>query len=342
MSTLIVFANNASSLLASGILSTDATLTVNSGDGSLFPAIAAGQIAVGTLEDTSGNIEVVHITAKTGDAMTILRAQESTAAAPFASGSRFELRVTAGILATLLQKTGSDTLSGTTAFTGILNMGSAGSIRGGELAGVAIRGAPAETDNQVLVPSGGGAATAGGSPLLTAANLVANLPAGVGVALTNMVVFWAGTSGSVPAGWHLCDGTAGTPDLRDQFILGAGGSLPSSGGSSSTTTGATSLSGLAVGGTSLTVDQLPPHNHMVFVGTDTLNGAGVGFAVSGVNGGAHYPGPHGTDANGHTETTGTGTPMVGNVHTHSLSGTTAHTHSYTLPPYRALFAIMKL
>ena len=28
----------------------------------------------------------------------------------------------------------------------------------------------------------------------------------------------------VPAGWALCDGTNGTPDLTDKFIVGAGGS----------------------------------------------------------------------------------------------------------------------
>lgn len=342
MSTLIVFSNNASSLLASGILATDTTCTVSAGSGVLFPAVAAGQIAVGTLEDTSGNIEVVHITSKTGDAFTMLRAQEGTTAAAFASGSRFELRVTAGVLATLLQKTGSDTLSGTTVFSGILNMGSAGSIRGGELAGTPIRGNPAETDNQIFVPPGGGAPTAGGSPILTAANLVANLPSGVGVALTNMVVFWAGTSGSIPAGWALCDGTAGTPDLRDQFIIGGGGSLPTSGGSSSTTTGATSLGGLVVGGHALTVPELPAHTHRYFgpgsVATFTGGGSGKGwdwgvaaiYQTNSPSGGA----PAQTQF---IENTGSGT-----AHDHPISGSTSHAHSYTLPPYRALFAIMKL
>lgn len=28
---------------------------------------------------------------------------------------------------------------------------------------------------------------------------------------------------SIPAGWHLCDGTSGTPDLRDKFVMGAAG-----------------------------------------------------------------------------------------------------------------------
>lgn len=35
-----------------------------------------------------------------------------------------------------------------------------------------------------------------------------------------MIVMWSGTLATIPAGWHLCDGTNGTPDLRGRFILG--------------------------------------------------------------------------------------------------------------------------
>ena len=132
MSNLIVWTNNASSLLASGITTASTTVTVTAGEGALFPAISAGQYAVATLEDTGGNIEVVYITARTSDTMTISRAQEGTSALAFASGSRFELRVTAGVLATLLQKTGADTLSGTTTLAGVLELNTSGSIQGGE------------------------------------------------------------------------------------------------------------------------------------------------------------------------------------------------------------------
>lgn len=33
---------------------------------------------------------------------------------------------------------------------------------------------------------------------------------------------WYSSVGSIPPGWALCDGTNGTPDLRDKFITGAG------------------------------------------------------------------------------------------------------------------------
>lgn len=40
--------------------------------------------------------------------------------------------------------------------------------------------------------------------------------------VTGMILLWSGSIGTIPTGWHLCDGTAGTPDLRDRFIVGAG------------------------------------------------------------------------------------------------------------------------
>ena len=37
-----------------------------------------------------------------------------------------------------------------------------------------------------------------------------------------MIVPFYGTAGSVPAGWALCDGTNGTPNLDGIFLMGAG------------------------------------------------------------------------------------------------------------------------
>ena len=43
-----------------------------------------------------------------------------------------------------------------------------------------------------------------------------NVPYGV-------IVMWSGQSNEIPAGWALCDGANGTPDLRGRFVVGAGG-----------------------------------------------------------------------------------------------------------------------
>ncbi len=38
----------------------------------------------------------------------------------------------------------------------------------------------------------------------------------------DVIYGWAGTIASIPKGFSLCDGTNGTPDLTDRFIVGAG------------------------------------------------------------------------------------------------------------------------
>lgn len=40
--------------------------------------------------------------------------------------------------------------------------------------------------------------------------------------LKGMIVLWSGAIVDIPDGWQLCDGTNGTPNLRDRFIVGAG------------------------------------------------------------------------------------------------------------------------
>ena len=36
------------------------------------------------------------------------------------------------------------------------------------------------------------------------------------------IIMWSGSLGNIPVGWALCDGSQGTPDLRDRFIVGSG------------------------------------------------------------------------------------------------------------------------
>ena len=39
---------------------------------------------------------------------------------------------------------------------------------------------------------------------------------------TGGIIIWSGSAVAIPAGWLLCDGTGGTPNLRDRFVVGAG------------------------------------------------------------------------------------------------------------------------
>jgi hypothetical protein len=336
MSNLYVFANNASSLLASGIVPSDTVVTVQAGQGALFPTISAGQIAAITLEDVSGDIEVVYATGRTGDSLTIVRAQEGTTALSFPSGSRVEQRITATVMASFLQKTGGDTLSGTTTLSGVLNLGSGGSIQGGETAGTRIRSQPGDTSNEINVPIGG-PATEGGSVLLTTGNLAAHLPSGTALIVTGMVVIWTGLSTDIPAGWALCNGTSGTPDLRDQFIVGGGGSFASTGNYAHVTDAASGGTPV-INPVTLSSSNFPSHTHPVdfFAGS-----TGIVIGAPGIAPGAAY------------FFQGSGAGVRNSFNTGPNAGTTApftptaqvlptHTHTVESPPYRAVFFIMKL
>lgn len=43
--------------------------------------------------------------------------------------------------------------------------------------------------------------------------------------ITGLIVLWSGAIVDIPTGWSICDGTNGTPDLRDRFVAGAGSSF---------------------------------------------------------------------------------------------------------------------
>jgi microcystin-dependent protein len=61
--------------------------------------------------------------------------------------------------------------------------------------------------------------------------LIASIPAG-GVP-AGVVCMWSGLLANLPAGWALCDGQNGAPDLRDRFVKGwsAGAAPGTTGGS---------------------------------------------------------------------------------------------------------------
>jgi hypothetical protein len=88
-------ANNAVTATAGAISSTATAVTVTAGTGALFPILGGGDYFYATLFSTAGVREIVKVTARTDDAMTIVRSQEGTLAQAFPANSRFELRITA-------------------------------------------------------------------------------------------------------------------------------------------------------------------------------------------------------------------------------------------------------
>jgi hypothetical protein len=87
--------NNTSGTLATAINASDIGIVLTAGNGANFPALGIGDYFYATLESTGGTFEVVKVTARSGDSMTVLRAQEGSIANSFAAGSRLELRITA-------------------------------------------------------------------------------------------------------------------------------------------------------------------------------------------------------------------------------------------------------
>jgi hypothetical protein len=256
----------------------------------------------------------------------------------------------------------------------VVLVNTATSGQGGSLA-INLNSADNTTSTNVLsIDSSGNMALAG---FITAAIVkqagFALLPAGC-------IVKWSGSVGTVPSGWHLCDGTAGTIDLRDKFVVGAGGSFaPAQTGGAASVTTATATAGAhahggvtvaagghtpagvtdtqgahahtgATAGHSLSVAELAPHNHTVTAGFST--GGAQAFSV----GVASITGPLGTDSTGsgaaHSHGITTDGAHSHNLamnavpdHAHAINSDGTHAHSVTvatLPPFYAIAFIQKL
>jgi hypothetical protein len=145
------------------------------------------------------------------------------------------------------------------------------------------------------------------------ANTVTNsaLPSGV-------ILLWSGSVASIPAGWFLCNGSNGTPDLRDRFVVGAGGTY---------TPGATGGSADAIvvshSHTATSSVSDPGHRHTYNAPSGFDDG---GFTGSVVN----------TIVSAQTGIATTGITVATTVNSAGTSGTNAN-----LPPYYALAYIMK-
>lgn len=91
----VKFSNNGHSTLASSLTTSATSITLASGHGARFPSLTGSEYFYATLIDSSNNLEIVKVTARSSDVLTVTRAQESTTARAYAVGDRVELRVTA-------------------------------------------------------------------------------------------------------------------------------------------------------------------------------------------------------------------------------------------------------
>lgn len=110
--------NNASGTLATAINASDTGIVLTTGNGASFPTLGASDYFYATLESTGGTLEIIKVTARSGDSMTVVRAQEGTTAQSFAAGSRIELRVTAQSVLDVVDQVDAQQVSYEPPFTG--------------------------------------------------------------------------------------------------------------------------------------------------------------------------------------------------------------------------------
>lgn len=214
-----------------------------------------------------------------------------------------------------------------------------GTHTGAQIGAVDVRGAVLQLDDGQIPQS----KIAG----LAAALQAVLLPSGA-------VIAYGGLVADIPDGWSICDGTNGTPDLRNRFIYGcaADADVGLTGGTTSHAHGLTidaagaHTHGITVGDTALTIAQMPAHQH----------GSGVcdQGTLTWANHGQIAAAPTSPDSVANDDETGTNEALTSSVgggatHTHTGASASAGTHSHTgtvaatttIPPYLKLIYIMK-
>jgi hypothetical protein len=98
----ILFTNFASSQLSVGINASATTIVLELGHGARFPAPTSGDYFYVTLENASLVREIVKVTARTSDTLTVVRAQDGTTAASWLAGDTVALRLNAAAINTMI------------------------------------------------------------------------------------------------------------------------------------------------------------------------------------------------------------------------------------------------
>ena len=94
-----LFTNNASTTLALGIGISDTTINLYVGSGSLFPSpVNSNYFYISMISSSTNSTEIMKCTGRSGDTLTVVRAQDGTSAQTWSVGDRVELRVTAASL----------------------------------------------------------------------------------------------------------------------------------------------------------------------------------------------------------------------------------------------------
>ena len=151
------------------------------------------------------------------------------------------------------------------------------------------------------------------------------------------IIIWSGASNAIPSGWYLCNGSNGTPDLRNRFIIGAGSSysVNATGGSANATlvSHSHSVSGSTGNDSHNHGITDPGHSHTMSANWHNSVNSGGALSFKDV-------------ANSNQiQSNTTGISINSDTHNHSISGSTntqgSSATNANLPPYYALCYIMK-
>lgn len=82
----IKFTNNFASPISSGIAAGDTSITLAAGYGAQLPSYGGGDYEYMTLADSANHLEIVKVTARAGDTLTVVRGQDNTAARAWIAG----------------------------------------------------------------------------------------------------------------------------------------------------------------------------------------------------------------------------------------------------------------
>ena len=183
----IKFTNNAATLLSTGSLADDDT-SVAVDDGSVFPALSAGEFFYATLIRANAltTREIVKVTARSGNTLTIVRAQDNTSATTFSADDHIELRIVAATLESL--KAADELTAGDAAVTLATSAGNITIDAQGNDTDIILKGTDGSSDTTFVTIDGSDAGTASFNHDVKLANDAAVLGFGAGndVTLTHV------------------------------------------------------------------------------------------------------------------------------------------------------------
>ena len=166
------------------------------------------------------------------------------------------------------------------------------------------------------------------------------------------IIMWSGNIVNLPSWWQICDGTNGTPDLRNQFLVGAGdtyavdatgGTITSSWSHTHSVSGATGADGAHTH--TLTVSNESTHTHRYTSGnanTNRIVSSASGSSWASAANTTHYFDLVGVN---HTHTNRNGATSDPGTHTHTVNSTSGSAGSASLdirPSYYALAFIQRM